>query len=456
MNKKLQIIKQALNGESHDYTLGSIQLNVILLAIPMILELSLESIFALVDMYFVSKLGGSAIATVGLTESVITIIYSIAIGLCTGASAVVARRVGEKNLSDASKSAAQSIILGIFCSLIIAILGFILAEDILLFMGAKKDVISIGLPFTKIMIGSAPIITFLFLANGIFRGAGNAAISMKSLWIASLANIILCPIFIHWLGLTGAAIATVIGRSVGVIYQVHAFKKQDGLIKFQLAYFFPNFSLLKNILNIAYPAALQFIISSGSWIIIIKLISEFGGTEASAGYQIAFRYFIFFILPAWGISNAAATLVGQNIGANQPDRAFQSSMIATKYNIILMFFVMVIFMIFPRQMMSFFTTDQNILDHGMTGLRIIGSGFIFYGIAMVMTQSLNGAGDSKSPTKINFFCFWIFQTPLAYLLCQILNLGPKGAMAALPIAQLVLAIWTWKVFQKRSWQNIKC
>lgn len=455
IKKWFSLIKQSLNGEQQDYTKGSIKKAVFLLAIPMILELSLESVFALVDMFFVGKLGRNAIATVGLTESAVTIIYSIAIGLSTAATAVVARRIGEKDAISAAKAGAQALIIALFATFILSICGIVFADEILLFMGASSEVVKEGVIFTRIMLGGSLAIIMLFLINGIFRGAGDAAMAMKSLWIASIINIVLCPVLIHFLGLKGAAIATVIGRSSGVVYQCYHLFKGSGILKLGIKQFRFDAEISKSIITIAWPATFQFIIASGSWIVLAKLVAETGGTEASAGYQIAMRNIIFFILPAWGLSNAAATLVGQNLGAKQLKRAEESVLITAKYNAVFMSFVMILFLFFAAPIVAFFTEDKNVAMFGVNALRIIGSGFIFYGIAMVMTQALNGAGDTKTPTIINLICFWLFQVPFAYFLSIGLDFKATGAFIAIPVAETSIAIVAWYYFKKGRWKTIK-
>lgn len=452
-NKFWTLFKQALKGVEHDYTEGSIPKAVFLLAIPMILELSLESVFAVVDIFFVAKLGPEAIATVGLTESVITIIYSVAIGLSTAATAVVARRVGEKNTEGAAHAAAQSIIISIAFTILFSVFGVIYADEILRFMNASEEVIRSGVMFTRIMLGTSVVIILLFLINGIFRGAGNAAMAMRSLWLASIINIILCPIMIHFFGLKGAAIATVIGRGSGVIYQLIHLFDSSGLIRLTKNYFLPKWDLIKNIVHIAWPATFQFIIASGSWILIARLVAEVGGTEASAGYQIAIRSVVFFILPAWGMSNAVATLVGQNLGAKKPERAVQSVYLTAKYNAIFMGMVLLLFVGFSEYIISIFTSDVEILSKGSIALRIFGYGYIFYGIGMVMTQALNGAGETRIPTLINFFCFWLIQIPLAYLLTKYFSFGYSGAILSIPIAESLLAILAWIYFRQGKWKE---
>jgi putative MATE family efflux protein len=451
----INVIKQSLNGEQMDYTQGSMRRAVFLLAIPMILELSLESVFAVVDMFFVGKLGQNAIATVGLTESVITIVYSIAIGLSTGATAIVARRIGEKNPEQAAHAGAQSLTIALLVTLILSVIGVIFAGNILSLMGASKEVIRDGVVFTRIMLGGSVAIILLFLINGIFRGAGDAAMAMKSLWIASILNIILCPVFIHYFGLKGAAIATVIGRSSGVLYQCYHLFKGSGILKFHKEYFRFDPVIVKSIINIAWPATFQFIIASGSWIVIARLVAETGGTTASAGYQVAIRNVVFFILPAWGLSNAAATLVGQNLGAKQIERAEQSVMLTAKYNAIFMGFVMILFLFFSGPIIRIFSKDEAVVAYGARALQIIGSGYIFYGISMVMTQALNGAGDTKTPTIINFVCFWLFQIPLAYFLAKGIDLKSTGAFIAIPVAETLIALVAWYFFKKGKWKQVK-
>ncbi len=455
------LIKQSLRGGEHDYTQGSIRQAIVLLAIPMILELSLESVFAVVDMFFVGKLGSHAIQTVGLTESVITIVYTVAIGLSIGATAMVARRIGEKNPEGAAHAAAQSIVMAIVVTILVSITGVVFAKDILRLMKAAPDVVEEGAVFTRIMMGGSLVIILLFLINGIFRGAGDAAIAMRSLWIASGINIFLCPMLINGygpfpeLGLKGAAIATTIGRGAGVLYQCYFLFGKKGTIKINRSHFKWDLPVMKTLFEISWPAIFQFFMASGSWIILARLVAETGGTDASAGYQVAIRNVVFFILPAWGLSNAAATLVGQNLGAKRPDRAEKSALLTTEYNAIFMTAVMVIFLVFASPVISIFTSDAEVHRYGTLALQTIGAGYIFYGIGMVMIQALNGAGDTKTPTWINFIGFWLFQIPLAYLLAKGLHLGPMGAFIAIPVAETAIAIAAYIIFKKGKWKEIK-
>lgn len=454
------LIKRSLRGEEYDYTQGSIRHAIILLAIPMILELSLESVFAVVDMFFVGHLGENAIATVGLTESVVAIVYSIAIGLSTGATALVARRIGEKNEEQAARAGMQTMILSLMITIVISIAGIVFAPRILQMMGAKPDVVRDGSAFTRIMLGGSVVIILLFMINGIFRGAGNAAIAMRSLWLASLCNIILCPSLINGygpfprLGLEGAAIATTIGRGIGVAYQCYHLFKGTSSIHIKARHFRIDWSLIKHVIKIASPATFQFLIASGSWIILAALVARSGGTSASAGYQVAMRNVVFFILPAWGLSNAAATLVGQNLGAKQPERAEKSVLLTAKYNAIFMAGVMLFFTFFAGVIISVFTNDPEVHRIGTMALRIISCGYIFYGIGMVMAQALNGAGDTKTATWINVFGFWVFQIPFAFLLVEWLDLGAIGSFISIPVAESIMAVAAYIFFKKGKWKTV--
>ena len=455
------VIKQSLSGKELDFTEGSIRRAVILLAIPMMLEMAMESIFALVDLYFVGHLHNSSIAiqTVGLTESVLTIIYSLAIGMSMAATAVVARRVGEKDPVAASKAGMQAIVVAVVLNLILSFFAFIYAADILMLMGASAQTAVEGLPFIRIMMGSSTIIVLLFLINGIFRGAGNAAIAMQSLMIANAANIILCPLLINGLGpvpaygLTGAAIATCIGRGLGVCYQIYHLTNGKGILKPKLAYFKPHIKQIKALLKIATPGIFQFVIASCSWIFLAQLVATTGGDHGSAGYQTALRLMMFFMLPAWGMSNAAATLVGQNLGAMKMERAEQSVMKTAKYVTIYMLSVMVLTFTFGHYFIAFFSNDPLIREVARTALNIMSAGYIFYGIGMVLISAFNGAGDTWTPTRVNFFGFWLFQIPLAYLLAKYFGLGPIGVFVAIPVAELGIAIAGFMLFKKGKWKT---
>lgn len=454
------LIKQALKGgENVDYTTGSIRTAVILLAIPMILEMVLESVFALVDLYFVGHLPDSnkAQQVVGLTESVITIVYSLSIGISMAATAMVARRIGEKDPVAAAKAGAQTTLLAVALTIVISICGFIFAKDILRLMGASPETVEYGVNYTRITMGGSIVIMLLFLINGIFRGAGDASMAMRSLWLANACNIILCPILIRGLGpipafgLTGAAMATTIGRGTGVLYQLFHLFNGKNIIKMKWAQFAPDWKQLKQIVGIAAPATFQFIVASGSWIILTALVAE-SGEAASAGYITALRVVMFFILPAWGLSNAAATLVGQNLGAGKPQRAEESVLKTAKYNAIFMGIVTIIFFIAAPQIIGIFAKEERSRQIAVEAMLIISSGYIFYSIAMVMTNAFNGAGDTWTPTIINAIGFWAFQIPLALVLVRTMNLGATGAFIAIPVAETAIAIVAFFVFKRGKWK----
>jgi putative MATE family efflux protein len=457
----VSVVRQAFRSEHSDFTTMGIRKAVILLAIPMMLEMIMESVFAVVDIYFVSHLGKHATSTVGLTESVIAIVYSIAIGISMAATAIVARRVGEKHLKDAAHAGLQSILLALAITVAISVLGLIYAGGILRLMGAEEETIRTGTIYTRIIFGGSAAIMLLFLINGIFRGAGDAMMAMKSLWIANLFNIILCPLLIRgWgpvpaFGLMGAAMATTIGRSIGVVYQVFHLFRGKGIVKFKGLSLRPDLSVMKSVVGIAWPATLQFLIGSGSWIVLASLVVKTGHSDASAGYQIAIRIIMFFILPAWGLSNAAATLVGQNLGAGNPGRARESVIKTARYNMVFMGLVSLIFLAFPQVIVSFFSNDPAVAEHAVSAMRIITTGYVFYGMGMVMANAFNGAGDTRTPTVTNFFGFWALQIPLAYVLAVPFKQGPLGVYIAIPISETAMAIAMYILFRKGSWMTVK-
>ena len=462
-NRFITLLKQSLNGENTDFTQGSIRRAVLLLAIPMMLEMMMESVFALVDLYFVGHLENSsfAVQTVGLTESVLTIIYSLAIGMSMAATAVVARRVGEKDPVAAAKAGMQAIVIAMAVNVVLGVAGVIFAEDILVLMGSSIASANFGAPFTRLMMGSSFIIMLLFLFNGIFRGAGNAAIAMKSLWITNIANILLCPLFINGLGpvpafgLTGAAMATIIGRSFGVAYQLYNLLNGKGMLKITLSYFTPHWEQIKALVKIAAPGVLQFVIASCSWIFLAKLVADTGGDEGSAGYQSALRIMMFFMLPAWGLSGAAATLVGQNLGAKDIGRAERSVWVTAKFNVIYMAGIMAITLLTAEPMMWFFTNNPHVHDIAVKAIRILCSGYVFYGMGMVLINAFNGAGDTKTPSVVNFFGFWLFQIPLAYLLALKAGLGPVGVFIAIPVAETCTSITSFILFKRGRWKKVE-
>lgn len=457
------LLKQSLQGENIDLTTGSIRRGVLLLAIPMMLEMMMESVFALVDLYFVGHLENSsfAVQTVGLTESVLTIVYSIAIGMSMAATAMVARRVGEKDPEAAARAGMQAVVVAIVLNIFIAVPGVIYAKDILILMGSSEASAAYGAPFTQILMGSSFVIMLLFLLNGVFRGAGNAAIAMKSLWIANICNILLCPLFINGagpvpaFGLTGAALATAVGRSMGVLYQWYCLFNGKGVLTVTLSYFKVQWQQVKALLKVAAPGVMQFVIASCSWIFLARLVAETGGDEGSAGYQSALRIMMFFLLPAWGLSGAAATLVGQNLGAQQIDRAERSVWITAKFNVIYMAIIMALTLLAADPMMWFFTNNPHVHDIAVKAIRILSLGYVFYGMGMVLINAFNGAGDTKTPSMVNFVGFWLFQIPLAYLLSLKLDLGPVGVFIAIPVAETCMSIASFILFRKGKWKAVK-
>lgn len=457
------LLRQALRGSDYDYTQGSIRVAVFLLAIPMMLEMCLESVFAVVDIYFVNKLGSHAVSVVGLTEAVITLVYSAAIGLSAAATAVVARRVGEKNPDGAARAAVQALIVSGFIIAIMSVIGFVFAEEILRVMGAEEAAVQMGINYTRIMLGGCAVVVLLFLINGIFRGAGNASVAMRSLWIGNGCNIILCPVLINGygpfpeMGVTGAAVATVVGRGVGVIYQLYClFFTKNEMLNVRKVSWLPEWDIIRSLTAIASPATFQFIVQSASWIFLAAIVAR-SGSDASAGYQTAIRLIVFFILPAWGISNAAATLVGQNLGAKQPERAEISVRTISKYNGFLMGIVMVFFLLLADPLISFFIPRTSVAQHAyaVQALQVISTGYILYGISMVLMQAFNGAGDTKTPTYISLVGFWLFQIPFAYFLAIVLQMGPLGTFIAVPVAEALIAFVYWWYFRKGKWKLVQ-
>jgi putative MATE family efflux protein len=450
-------LQQAIKGTQEDLTKISIKRAIILLSVPMVLEMVMESLFAVVDVFFVSRISTNAVATVGLTESVITIVYALGIGLSMAATAMISRRIGEKKPQEASYTAMQAIILTFLISIVLGVVGFIYGEDILALMGGEADLIAEGKWYTKIMYGGSGVIMLLFLVNGIFRGAGNAALAMRALWISNILNMLLDPLLIFgWgpipaMGIAGAAVATTIGRSVGVIYQMYHLLKGSGIINIYWRHIAPNFNMMLRITKIAAGGVGQFLIESASWIFLTRVISNFG-SEALAGYTIAMRIIIFTILPSFGISNAAATLVGQNLGAKLPDRAEKSVWLAAKYNVIFLSSAGVIFYIFTNEIVGLFTDKTMVKMEAIKAIRFICFGYIFFAYGMVVSHAFNGAGDTKTPTIINFVCFWIIQIPMAYYLSFELALGSDGVYIAIIASFSLLAILAIIWFKKGKWK----
>ena len=453
----VQDVKEALKGNERDFTTGSINKAIFILAIPMVLEMIMESVFAVVDIFFVSKLGADAIATVGITESLITIIYALGIGLSTGVSAMVSRRIGEKKPKEAAKSAYQAIFTGLLISTIIAVPGVIFAKDILILMGTSESVANEMSGYTAVMLGGNASIMLLFIINGVFRSAGNPVLSMWVLWFANGVNIILDPLLIFGigpfpeLGIMGAAVATTTGRGLAVLLQVYLLIKGKGSIKFKGISLKPNKKLIKRLLDLSWGSISQYIVATSSWIILVRIIAIYG-SEVLAGYTIALRIVIFSILPAFGISNAASTLVGQNLGAKQHSRAEKSVWVVGKTNMITMGIIGLLLVIFPATFLSIFTDDPLIIRHGVAALRIISIGFISYGFGMVMVAALNGAGDTKTPFRINLISFWMFEIPLAWVLATWIGLEQHGVYFSIILAESLMTFFAWMAFKKGKWK----
>ncbi len=460
IRKLFNTFKASLSSKEHDFTTGSIRKAVFMLSVPMILEMLMESIFALVDIIYVSRVSVNAVATIGLTESVVTLVYAVAIGLSMAATAVVARRVGEKDKIGANQAAVQVIILGIGVSLIVSVLGILYPKEILGLMGAEPDLIAEGYGYTQILLGGNMTIMLLFLINAIFRGAGNASIAMWTLVLSNGLNIILDPIFIFGFGpipaygVEGAAIATTIGRGTAVIFQLGILFYGWGKIKIAFKDLVIRGSVMLNLVKVSLGGIGQFLIGTSSWVFLMRIMSEFG-SEVLAGYTIAIRVMMFTFMPSWGMSNAAATLVGQNLGAGKPDRAEKSVWITGKYNAIFMVVVSLIYLIFAHEILAWFSPEKEVVRYGALCLQVIAAGYVFYAYGMVVIQSFNGAGDTKTPTYINFVCFWLFQLPFAYLLAVTLEIGPLGVFLAIVLAEAMIAIVGIVLFRKGKWKKVK-
>ncbi len=456
----LKLLGQAINGDIKDFTTGSIDKAIFLLAVPMVLEMVLEAFFAIADIFFVNKIGSEAASTVGLTEAALSILYSVAWGLAMGLMALVARRTGEKNFSAASEVAAQGILLAAGFSVLISLAGIFFSKDILSLMGGSPKLVNDHYRFTQVMLTGNIVIMLLFVNNAIFRGAGDAAIAMRALIIANSINIVLDPLLIFGvgpfpqLGVLGAAVATTTGRLIGVLYQFyHLFKGRD-IVKIKLQHFIIKFEIIKHILTTSFGGMLQFIIGSCSWIFLARIIAE-SGESVTAGYVTAIRICIFTILPAWGLANAAATLVGQNLGAGKPERAEKSVWRSAFLTLLFFAIVSVIFFFFGEFLMKFFTSDTVAVNAGTLCLKSLAVSYVFFAYGMIISQAFNGAGDTFTPTIINVFVFWFLQIPLAYFMAKYLKMGPFGVYIAIGIAETVLAITAILVFRKGKWKLVK-
>jgi putative MATE family efflux protein len=459
-NSFWSVLREGLRGSQRDFTKGPIWVALVILAVPMILEMSMESLFAVVDIFFVAKLGADAVAIVGLTESVMALIYAVAFGLAIGATATIARRTGEKDEEGAAKSAAHVIYLGIIVSILISAIGIIFAPNILRALGADARILNEGAQFMRIMVGGNAVVLFIFLLNAIFRGAGDAAIAMRVLILANALNMILSPLFIFGvgffpeLGVSGAAVGTTIGRGIGVLYAAWHLFRPGGRIHVSRKSWIFDSSLLWKLLRLSSTGVFQLLVATASWTALMPIMAGFG-EAAIAGYVIALRVVMFALLPALGLSNAAATMVGQNLGAEKPERSEAAVWAAGKFNTVIYFLVGVVFWLFSGPIIGFFSQEPEVLRYGTSALHIIAYGFTFYGLGMVLETAFNGAGDTWTPTYLNFFVFWVFEIPAAYVLAYYFGLGPEGVFWAITVAFSLLAIASAVLFKRGKWKEKK-
>jgi putative MATE family efflux protein len=460
MKRLFRLMKESMRDTERDYTVMGLRRAIVLLSVPMILEMGMEALFAIVDVYFVSRLGVEATSTVGITESMLVIVYSLAWGLGMGATALVARRTGEKDRAGARVAAAQSVTIAVLIGLALAIPGALLAPDLLRLMGAEDAVIATGSGYARLMMASNVVIMLLFAINASFRGVGRANMALRSLALANAINIVLDPVLILGLGpfpemgVAGAATATTIGRTCGVLFQLYHLFRKEGPFNIHLPDLRPVKRVVQGILKVAIGGAGQFLIPSASWLFLYRIIAS-SGTDAVAGYTVAVRIIIFALLPAWGMANAAATLVGQNLGAGHPERAQRSTWLCGHYNMAFLVLVTVFFWVGAPWVVSLFGQNGAADTIAVLALRVISAGYFFYGYGMVLAQAFNGAGDSMTPTRLNLVCFWAIEIPLAYVLARMLALGPLGVFLAIAVSESILAVIAAIVFQRGKWKEVK-
>jgi len=451
-------LREAIAGSEQDFTKGSIPRAIALLAVPMVLEMVMESLFAVVDAFFVAKLGADAVATVGLTESVLTLVFALGIGLSMAATAMVARRIGEGDREAAATTAVQVYVLGLAVSVVCMAVGLLAAPAILRLMGAPPGVLDGGVGYTRILLAGSPTVLLLFLGNAVFRGAGDAAIAMRVLWLANAINIVLDPCLIFgWgpfpeLGLAGAAVATTIGRGVGCLYQVVVLVRQTGRIVIRRRHLRIDRPVLARLARVSIGGVGQYLVATASWILLVRVLAVFGSV-ALAGYTLAVRVVIFTILPSWGLTNAAATLVGQNLGAGQPDRAERSVWLTARANVAFLGLVMLVFLLLPEQLIGIFTDQPDIVAVGASCLRWVASCYLVFAYGLVMIQAFNGAGDTTTPTLLNFLCYWVVQIPLAWALAVPAGFGPTGVFAAIAIGETLLGLSGIALFRRGKWKE---
>ena len=453
-------LREAIRGSQQDFTEGPIGRAIFLLAVPMVMETALESIFAVEDIFFVSKLGPDAVAAVGITESMMTILYAVALGLSMAATATVARRIGEKNPEAASVAAVQIIVVGVVVSLVLGVAGALFAPRLLALLGASPGVISVGSGYAALMLGGNATVLLLFLINAIFRGAGDASIAMRVLWFGNAINIVLDPCLIFGLGpfpemgVTGAAVGNNVGRGAAVLWQLWILTRGKGRVTVRRRHMRLEPKVMANLLRLSGSGIVQITIGTASWLGLIRILTSFG-SAAVAGYTIGIRIIIFALLPSWGLSNAGATMVGQSLGAGKPDRAERSVWMAAFYNMIFLGGVGLTFVLAARPIVRLFTADPAVVGFGTDCLRIISYGFLFYAYGMVLEQAFNGAGDTWTPAKINLFCFWLWEIPIAWVLAKTLGLGPRGVFIAITIAFSTLAVVSGVLFRRGRWKQKK-
>ncbi len=451
-------LRDAIRGVEFDYTQERLGRAILLLSVPMMLEMSMESVFAVTDVFFVMKLGSTATATVGMTEAMLTIIYAFAVGLSMGATAMVARRIGEKNPEAAGTAAVQAIALGVGLAIVVGVFGSFGASHLLSLMGGSPALVESGALYTRIIFGGNITIFLLFLINAVFRGAGDASMAMRSLWLANLINIVLDPCLIFGLGpfpelgLAGAAVATTIGRGSGVVFQLWTLfgGRSRIVIRREQLRIVPQVAL--RLLRVSLFGILQFLISTASWVVLVRIVSTFG-EAALAGYTLAIRILVFAFLPAWGMSNAAATLVGQSLGAKQPERAEKAVWQSSFYNMAFLGVAGLIFILWAEVFVGLFTHEAEVAANAVACLRIVSYGFLVYALGMVLVQAFNGAGDTVTPTIINLFCFWLFEIPLAYTLAKTLGYGPNGVYASIVAAEALMTIVAVVLFRRGKWKE---
>jgi putative MATE family efflux protein len=451
------LIKEAILGSKQDFTAISIDRAIVLLAVPMVLEMAMESLFGIVDIFFVAHLGADSTATVGITEGMLVLVMAVAFGLSMGTTAVVARRVGEHDANGAAEAAIQSILIGLGFAILIFAIAFPFAPRLLHWMGAGPGILRTGSLYTRIMLSSSGIIVLLFLINAVFRGAGDAAIAMRVLWLANFINLCLDPCLIRGLGpfprlgVTGAAVSTSIGRSIGILFQLYMLSKGSAHLNILRKHIRLKLKQMWNIFEVAGIGILQLLLAMASWLVIIRMIQSFG-SQATAGYTVAIRIVIFSTLPSWGLGSAAATLVGQNLGAKQPDRAEQSVWRASFINAAFLAVVSLGFLIFAPQLIAIFSSDPQVVRYGASCLRIISCCYVLWAYGEIIVQAFNGAGDTWTPTWINFFVYWIVQLPLAFVLSIKLHVGPNGAYYAILVAEVLLSVISIYIFKKGKWK----